>query len=175
MEAILFDNGIEIKRARYPRKDMGVVSGLRAGLEWKLIITTPPVAYDSRIYTAVKVEENTNEYHDTHTHLKVYKVSYDIQPKSDAAIIAAINRAERNANESIVDEQERFKILTLGLGILIRKANGINISAKEVAILDRILAKAVSIWQNDSILKAKIQNIIDGIPEDIDSGWVDSE
>lgn len=44
--AVLYDNGVEIKRGEYPRSDMGPIENLSPGLEWQLIQKDTMPDYD---------------------------------------------------------------------------------------------------------------------------------
>lgn len=178
MEAILFKDGLEQKRAKYPRKDIGVIESLAPGLEWKLIVNTPPGAYDSRTEAIVKIEDNSEDAHPTYPHLKQFKISYNIVAKTNAQIIATIEELERQANERVVAVKNRYKYIVLGLGIvikLIRDNTAFTAGVKQEAVLDKVMLKAVNIWANDTALQSKIQDVIDGNPLDLDSDWVEAE
>lgn len=175
MKAILFENGVELKRANYPRKDIGPIPDLLPGLEWKLIVEANRPQIDTRTHKYVKSENNTNASHPDYPHLKQYQIFYNVVPKSNVELQQVVKELEKEANEQILAEQTRMKYIILGLGILIRKSNGINITAKEQTILDKILAKAINVWQNDTTLQAKLDEINNSTVPDPDTGWNTNE
>ena len=169
MKAILFENGIEFKRGEYPRKDIGPIPDLLPSLEWKLIVEGSKPAADLRLYTLQAIETNTNVAHPQYPHLSQYQINYTIQQRSDAQIIALLENIEKEVNETVAKEQSRMKMLFVGLGILIKQAEGTPPTAPEQAILDKIKAKAVNIWQNHQTLQVKKASL-PALPNP-DSNW----
>jgi hypothetical protein len=171
MRAILFKNGKEVRRGTYPRKDMALMPELKQGLEWKIIREGAIPSYDSRTHTILSNEINTNDSHPDYPHLSVFNINYTKKQKINSVIEEAYEKVEKDSNEQILKENKRLKFIVLGLGILIRKSNGITITAKEENILDKILTKATNVWHNDSLLKDKIENLRLGDLPDLDDGW----
>src|SRR5690606_22614411 len=162
-----------LKHAPYPREDMQPVTGLDPDLEW-LIKHEPFVApdYDSRIYELIITEEITQEPHPEHPELNQYKRTYSTQRRTDEDIILQIENAETEANEQRVGYKNRTKLVMLALGVLIRRLDNLQTTNKEKAILDMALANAVDIWKNDDEVRAKKQQLAQGLEPEIDAGWV---
>ena len=175
MKAILFKDGIEFKRAQYPRKDMALLVGQEINLEWKLIVEDAIPNYDKRTHTLVKTEDNSDTPHPTYPHLKQYLITYATQKRSNAQIVDEVTLAEEEANKAILSNKNRFKILAIGLAILERKAEGQNVTVKMQNVLDLITAKATNMWFNDTEADAKkaIANA-NGVP-DLDANWNTTE
>jgi len=175
MKAILFKEGIEVKRAPYPRADMALLEGQKSYIEWKLIVENAIPTYDRRTHNLVITEDNTNDPHPTYTHLKQYTITYSTVKKSNAQIVDEVILAEEEANKTILSNKNRFKYLAIGLAILERKAEGQNITPKMQNILDIITTKATNMWLNDTEADTKKATAnADGVP-DLDAGWNTSE
>lgn len=171
MKAILFRNGIEFKRTQYPRRDIGVIEDLSAGLEWKLIVENTIPVYDNRTHNLAVTENNTDTPHPVYTHLKQYTITYSPVRKSDSEIVEQIELAEEEANKLITNAKNRFKYIIIGMGILERKAQGQNITTKMQDVLDKITNKAINMWLNDDESTAKQAIANSGLTPDLDSDW----
>jgi hypothetical protein len=88
MKAILYLNGIEVKRAEYPRKDMALVEGLEAGLEWKLIQILVAPVFDKNIERIQYRETVTGLPHPDYPHLSKVVFDYEIIPFTQAELDA---------------------------------------------------------------------------------------
>lgn len=174
MIVILYKNGIEVKRGLaskiYPVRNMGVVDTLESGLEWKILVegVKPTI---SEIENLVKNEVDNDTFHAVHTHLKQIDVVYTAERKSDAEINEIIKQAENSANENLINYTDRLKTMVLYMAIVHRKLNGNPINAKMQTILDKGDGYATKLWLNDTELKAKLQQVIDGQDTDINSNW----
>lgn len=78
MKAILYDNGVEVKRAEYPREDMALVYNLQVGLEWKLIEQLNVPVYDSLTHRIQYRETATDLPHPDYPHLKKVVIDYEV-------------------------------------------------------------------------------------------------
>lgn len=162
-----------LKHAPYPKEDMSEVQGLDPDLEW--LVKTEPFAspdYDSRIFVLDVTEAVTAEPHPEHTHLNQFKRTYGTTKRPNADIDLAIENAEESANNELTNYRNNEKLFMLSMGILVRKNEGVEPSAKEQAILDQVKAFDVKIWKNDAEKKIKKDQVINGQEPDIDSGWV---
>ena len=101
---IRISTGEIIKHDLYPREDMELVVGLDPDLKWLLKYTpfTQP-DYDSRIYKLIRTEEITEIAHPDYPHLDQYKITFGTEKRPDEDIILAIENAETEANEQLVD------------------------------------------------------------------------
>lgn len=174
MEAILFKDGIEFKRAPYPNKDIVPIVGLEANLEWKLIIRDALPVYDKRTHNLVVTEDNSDVFHPTYTFLKQYFITYSTIKRANADIVTEVEQAEHDANASILTELGENKHTTLAIGALIDDFNGITPTPNQIAMMNLVNNKVAKIWDNDTEADAKkdIANA-DGIP-DLDSNWTTS-
>ena len=165
-----------IKHADYPRLDMQPVEGLDPDLEW-LIKYIPYVQpdYDSRIYVLNQTEEVTAIPHSDYSHLNKYKITFSTVKRVNTDIETAVVNAENEANSHVVKYTDQLKIMVLGLGVLFRNVAGMTLTAKEIAIKDKVLALAVKVWKNDTAMRNKIAEIVAGTEPNIDEGWVRTE
>lgn len=172
-----------LKESAYPMADiMESVPGLDDDLEWlikRIPFEKPP--YDRRLYTL-----NTNKpdlplvfdiipAHPDYPHLREYLITYDTTRKPDEEITVSITNAEQNANEGVFPYTKQLKIMLLGLGVLFRRVEGMQLTVKEQTIADTVLSIATKVWNNDTAMRAKVQELADSIEPNIDEGWEVSE
>lgn len=169
---IRISTGEIIKHAIYPKSEVTPIESLEPDLKW-LIKYTPysKPDYDSRVFSLITTQEITEIAHPTYPEMDQFLITYDTLKRSNEEIQVQIENAETDANEGLMPYQQRVKLLTLGLGILIRKTDGLTLTNKEVVLQDKIVAAAVKIWKNDNELKLKIQQLLDGTEPEIDAGW----
>jgi len=165
-------NGEIIKHDVYPREDMALVEGLDPDLKW-LVKFTPFVKpdYDSRIFILRQVEEVTTIAHPDYEHLNQYKITFETEKRQDADIETSIANAEQDANQQMLPATRQLKLMALGLGVLFRALDGLELSSKEKVIKDEIVTKATKLWKNDNNLRNKITQLAQGEEPEIDAGW----
>lgn len=165
-----------IKHAPYPREDMGVIVGLDPDLEW-LLKHTPFIApdYDSRYYVLNVTEEVTTDPHPDHAHLNQYKITYDTTKRPEPDIIISVENAETEANEGVIPYTRQLKLIVLGIGVLFKNIDGLQLNQKETKIKNRVMAMAVKVWKNDTEARQKKQAIAAGQEPNIDDGWDNEE
>lgn len=172
MKAILFKDGVEIRRVNdYLKVDTGMnLVNMPAGYEWKLLVegVKPPV---SEIENLSHTEVDNNTSNADYPHLKQIDVVYTVERKPDAELNQSIENAENNANEQLINYTDRLKVMMLYMAIVHRKLNGDTITAKMQAILDKGDNYALKLWQNDTELEAKLQQVVNGEDVDINSNW----
>jgi len=80
MKAVLIKISTQeiIKKAKYPRADMGEVIGLDSDLEWLLVNELDRPVFDPSIERLGRLEEITSDAHPIHTELNQYRISYPI-------------------------------------------------------------------------------------------------
>ena len=169
MKAILYNNGLEVRRANYPDLEMRLID-LPDGYEWKLLISgvKPSITEIERL---VKSEVDNNTNNEDYPHLKQIDIVYTKVRKSDAEIITLLENAENNANESLVKFVDRLKVMVLYMAIVHRKASGLNITAKMQTILDKGDNYALKLWENDTNLQSKLTDLSNGLDININDGW----
>ena len=179
MKAILYKNGIEQRRVKdYQLIDinMGLVDFSIKGQpnpdnwEWKLLVegVKPTITNLERLQRS-EVDNDTSNA--TYPIFKQIDIVYTKERKPDAEITSLIENAESNANEFLISYVDRLKVMVLYMAIVHRKVQGLNISAKMQAILDKGDTYALKLWQNDTNLKNKLQKLADGQDPDINTGW----
>jgi len=169
---IRLSTGEVIKHAPYPKNEITPVEGLDPDLKW--LIKYIPFAqpeYDSRIFKLITTEEITEVAHPLYPELDQYLITYGTEKRVNDEIEEYIANSETFANESLLPYDKRVKLLTLAIGVLIRKSNGITLTAKEVAIETQMIDLAVKVWKNDQALKDKILQLTNGEEPNIDEGW----
>lgn len=174
MEAILFKNGIEIKRGLYPRSTIESIIGLSAELEWKVIIRDSKPPYDSRVEYLTAVDEDTNELY-LSSNIKIFKIHYIINTKTKSSIISAIKRLEEENNKLIVGTQDVEKLLIMTLASLIRETEGATLTAFELTLRGKVKAKGINIYKNHLEFLAKETKVTNDIDPDIDFDWETTE
>jgi len=169
---IRISTGEIIKHDTYPQALIEPIETLDPDLKWLIKYTPYDVPdYDSRVFSLVTTQEITEVAHPDYPLMDQFLITYNTQKRSVEEITTHIENAETDANENLLPYQQRVKLLTLGLGVLIRKTDGLTLTNKEIAIQDKIVTAAVKIWKNDNELKLKLQQLTDGIEPEIDAGW----
>ncbi len=170
MRAILFKEGItEGRLGSYPRGDMQPIEGLEQDLEWLIVVEDDKPVYDPEKEQLTRNTERTITPHATFTHLNVYRIWWTASRKSDDLIKERLEQKEEQANVNLTNRQ--IKLSFLYNAVLHRKIQGLNITAKQQAILDKGDALAVKIWQNETTLQNKIQELTDTGDTDLKVGW----
>jgi len=176
MRAILFKNGVEVRRGDYPDGEMKLIDFNIKGqpnpdnYEWKLLVEgVRPVI--SSIQNLIRAEVDNDISNIDHPHLKQIDVVYSAIKKPDVEILSLIENAESEANESLIKNVDRLKTMMLYMALERRDRMGLNITNKMQAILDKGDEYALKLWQNDAELKKKIRQVIDGENVDINSDW----
>lgn len=170
MKAILYKDGVEQRRDNYPDVEMRLID-LPSGYEWKLLIDDVKPNYNQHLERLVRTEVDNDVSNVDYPHLKQIDVVYNIVRKSDEEITKQLIQQEDNANQSLLDYSDRLKTMVLYMAILNRKIDGGNITQKMQNILDKVDAKAIKLWQNDTNLKAKLAELANGQDPDINNGW----
>lgn len=169
---IRISTGEIIKHDSYPQAVIEPIETLDPDLKWLIKYTPYDVPdYDSRVFSLVTTQEITEVAHPDYPLMDQFLITYNTQKRSVEEITTHIENAETDANENLLPYQQRVKLLTLCLGVLIRKTDGLTLTNKEIEIQDKIVTAAVKIWKNDNELKLKLQQLIDGIEPEIDAGW----
>ena len=170
MKAILYKDGIEIRRVNdYSKVDtqMRVKPDLPNNYEWKLLYENakPTVSQLERL---VRAEEDNDLLHNDYPDFKKIDVVYTAVRKSDAEIEELIKQAENNANEQLINQVDRLKVMVLYMAIVHRKVNGDNITTRMQEILDKGDAYATKLFQNDNTLQSKLSDLTN---VNLDTGW----
>lgn len=172
MKAILYDNtGTEVRRGNYPKADMSLVEDLPVGYEWKLIIEDERPIFNIK-KNVERVETNTNIANATYPHLKEFRISYVETNKTVGELEAIIDSYETQSNQALFPQDVFQKNMILVAAILDRKANGLNITAKMQTILDRLGNIALKVWENESVVATKKQEVANTGDTDLETNWV---
>lgn len=161
-----------IKRGTLPNDPNIAPIGLDPDLEW-LIDYTPYIApdYDPRVYMLQTEYAPTETPHPTYPLYNQYLITYQTVKRDAEYIKTQAEQKERERLEAEVDYTERDKLILLGLAVLFRSLDGLQLNPKETAIKNRVMSAAVNLWKND----ARVQELkaqIDANQEiDMDAGW----
>lgn len=169
---IRLSTGEIIKHGNYPKSEVTPIEGLDPDLKW--LIKHIPYAvpsYDSRLFRLVTTQEVTEEAHPTYPELNQFKITYNTEKRHNDEITEYIENAESYANESLLPYDKRMKLMTLAIGLLIRKTNGITPTAKELLIETKMMEIATRVWKNDSELASKLSALLLNQEPEIDAGW----
>lgn len=146
------------------------VQGLNPDLKW-LIKHEPfaPPQYDSRVYQLQTTEAVTEEEHPDYPLYDRYLITYQTIRRPVDEIQQAIINAERVEFGRHVDYLEKLAIL--GISILSRRIEGLQLSQTEQNIMNRIERNGNKIWQNHQRRKQLEAEAEQVQPVDIDAGW----
>lgn len=150
-------------RAVWPTSnELDPIPGLDPDYEYLPIQTDAVPDYDPRLFQLVKDEAKVlTEWHITYT---------TPAREAEEAKINALN-TEQVENARHYKEQERDKLMILGLGVLFRLIANQQLTNKEIALKTKVVDAAVKIWRNDQRLRDIITALDAGQTPDLDSGW----
>lgn len=169
---IRISTGEIIKHDNLPVSDPSTqtVVGLDPDLKW--LIKHEPFGspqYDSRVYSLVKTETVTEEEHPDYPLYDRYLITYQTERRAVEEIQQAIINAERVQFSQNVDYMDKLSML--GLTVLFRQLDGLQLTNTEKQIRDRIVRNGVKIFQNHQRRKQLEQEAGQVQPVDIDGGW----
>lgn len=124
---------------------------------------------DGAYYTVQTVKTVTTDPHPTYPNFDKYEITYltPKRPIEDIKIVA--ENAEVDALYSLFPNNEQIFTLALGIGVIFRSADGLQLTAKETAIKNKCLQIAAKIWRNRDELIAKKTLIDAGEEPDLES------
>jgi hypothetical protein len=161
-----------IKHDLLPADPTGAVPGLDPDLKWLIKHEPfPSPTVDTRYYTVARVEEVMVTQHPTYPLYDQYSITYTTPKRAIEEINDHAYNAERDALNRVFTQRDQIKLLALGLGVLFRSVDGLQLSAKETTIKTNVMSLALKLWNNDANLKAKLASIAAGEEPDIDQGW----
>ncbi len=152
--------------------DPAPVPGLDPDLQWLLEYEQfPEPSPDTRYYTVQKTEEVTPDPHPTFAFANQYKITYTTPKRAVEEIEDHAYNAEQDALNNVFKPRDQIKLLALGIGVLFRSVDGLNLAPKETVIKNKCVSLALKVWNNDANVKAKIAAIAAGEEPDLDQGW----
>ena len=144
--------------AEYP------VEGLDSDLEYLPMVEDSIPDFDPRYFTINKIEGRQS------TPL-AWRITWQIVKRATPEIKRSVKNVERLEHQKHVTVEERDKLVLLGLTVLFRKINNLELTAKEQALADLIVTKGTKIWRNDDRAQT-LQTLIEaGSEPDLDTGW----
>ena len=169
---IRVSTGEIIKHAPLPVADPvnETVPGLDPDLKW--LVKHEPFAaplYDSRVYILERTEAVTDEPHPDYPLYSRYLITYNTVRRPVEQVQQAIINKEREELQRHIDYIDKLAIL--GLTVLFRQLDGLQLTAVEREIRDRVVRNGVKIFQNHQRrrqLEAEAEQVQ---PLDIDDGW----
>jgi hypothetical protein len=148
----------------WPRTDGSPIEGLDPDFVYLLQLTDAQPDYDPRIVTLEKVEAIDAPANELRTTWLAVP-----RPVEEVKINAANVEAVENSRH--FEQRERDKLMILGLGVLFRQVANQALTAREIALKDRIIAAALKLWKNDTRLRAIMTALDAGQTPDLDAGW----
>ncbi len=103
--------------------------------------------------------------------IRIYDRIYEVTDRTDEEKNISINEMKNDANIAVFPQTKHLEFITMYMLIVRRELLGLNISSEQQAILDKVEAKGLKIWQNHITEKTKKQAVIDGQPINIDEDW----
>jgi hypothetical protein len=152
------------RNRQWPVADGSPIQGLDPDYVYLLQLTDAQPDYDPRLFTLEKqetVDASANELRTAWATIA--------RPLDDIKVNA--QNVEAFENQRHYSDLERDKLMILGLGVLFRQVANQQLTAKEVALKDRVITIATRIWKNDARLRAIITAIDGGQTPDLDAGW----
>ena len=165
-----------VKHANYPRMDMAEVKGLDPNYEW-LVKLEPFVQpdYDSRLFILNRIEEVTTEAHPNYSHLNVYKITYELEKRTNDEIEKHIENQEIIANQQVFEPNKQLETTIKVLNALIRSIKNLKLTDDETEAFAMINDISVKFAKNKDVKKLKKQQLIDGEEPELDEGWEKSK
>lgn len=175
--------GAQVRHANYPREDMQPMEGSDPDYEWLLLHTPyPSPTYDSRSWELVKEKPNLKQMaldgtldqlptHPAYPDFKTFTTTYALNKRDNDYIIGQIENAEDSANTQVLNYRTTDKMLLTSASILARVKEGVQPSAEDEEMLERLMAFEVLIKKNQAEKESKIAQVLAGQEVDIDSGW----
>jgi hypothetical protein len=150
----------------YPNAvDDAPIVGLDPDLEYLAIDKDDVPTYDPRVFDLLTSGAKV---------ANLWRITHTTPKKVAAQIKVAVTNRERTELERHVRNEERDKLLLLGLGVLYLKITGLTLNAKQTAIKDRVVAAATKLWQNDQRVADLFAEIDANTTPNIDTGWADN-
>lgn len=155
---------IVARNKAWPRADGGPIEGSDPDFVYLLQSSTAQPEYDPRLFTLEKIETADITANTT-------SVTWTTVPRPVAEVKINAANVEAVENARHYESRERDKLMILGLGMLSRQLANQALTAREIALKDKIIAAATKIWKNDARLRAIITAIDAGQTPDLDAGW----
>lgn len=155
------------RRKRWPRPDGGEIVGLDPDYVYLLHVDDAEPDYDSRLVQLVGTETIDVQANEL-------RLTFNTQPRPQGEQILAAENREAEQLEAVIGQLTREAVNTrLVVGAIIAYAlNNQSFPNKVQTLMDDYEAKAIKVWQNRDVLKAKLGAIAAGELPDLDSDWV---
>jgi hypothetical protein len=118
--------------------------------------------YDSRVYELVKTEAKVD---------LVWKTTWATPKRPVTDIKVAVTNRENMEIRRHVKEAELFKLILLAIGVLYQLQGGAQLTTRQTAVRNRLLAAATKLFQNDTRATELFTQIDANQVPDIDAGW----
>jgi hypothetical protein len=148
------------------------VQGLDPDLEY--FVKREPYPYpdvDYRLQAVTTTEWVKDEFDTEYPTLRKWEKIYQTASRTDNELKTSVDSEEQQSNATVFPNIKQFKYLALYVGIVRREANGLNISAAQQDIIDKVEAKLENMWINHVNALSKKADIDASNPIDLDSGW----
>lgn len=149
------------------------------GMDTELYEILVPVAenvlppFDSRYF---QVSVNMDVISDTRIEgFRTVTTINSLVKRSNDEILASLEEANKNANNQIVELQKQVETLYFALNAILRDAQGLNLTQREINSKSKISAHCVKLHKNADNKEQLKALILAGQTPDIDSGWERTE
>lgn len=103
--------------------------------------------------------------------VRVYKRTYTVEDRTNEEKDVTIEEMKNDANIQVFPPNKHLEYLTMYAIIVRREFLGLTITPTQQAILDKVEAKGLKMWQNHITEITKKQAVIDNQPLNIDEDW----
>lgn len=169
---IRISTGEVIKHANLPGDPTQPIPGLDSDLKW--LIKREPFAapdYDERYFILNRIETAMQAPHPDYPLYEEWRITYTTTKRPTPEIVDEVKNAEQDALQKVFPARDQLKLLALGIAVLFRAQDGLQLNAKETAIKNKVLNLAQKIWQNDSVARTKETAVLANSEPDLDADW----
>jgi len=161
-----------IKRAVFPGNPAEALPGMDPDYKW-LITYIPFEApdFDIRLFSMVTKETITSTPHPDYPIYSQFLVTYETVKKPDEVIAAQVDNAERAALSRVFPAADQLKTLTLGLGVLAKISEKLELDPDEKKVMADVIALADKVWINSDNAAAKKAEALAGGQPNLDADW----
>lgn len=146
--------------------DDSEIVGLDPDLEYLAMDQDVIPDYDPRIYVLT-----TTELRNAVTTPPTWHITFGTVKRTVTEIKANAINVEAVKNRLHFTEQERDKLVILGLAVLFRQTANQQLTQREVALKNRIITMGTAIWNNDQRLRDIMVALDGGGEPDLDDQW----
>lgn len=152
----------EVLKRNVPQEFVDSVTGLDPDLAYLPMIEQTRPEVDDAFYYLERVEQIVESE---------YRITWNTVKKPTEELEQIIDNIERMEAQRHISQEDLLKITVLGLTVLFRALDGLQLNAKEQALAQKIVQIGTRIWQNDQYVAQVKAAIRAGQEPDITTGW----